>query len=307
MQRMFDPSLIEKKIQEYFYNALVSNALNSTLSKNNIDSVIEHAIIALIRDILNKSAQFDGIILPNMNNFLINASNCPVHYQPLFAQLNVLKTHPPSMQELQNIAVNIRNLESFKKIDPTQFLLETLGIVTPKMIRESFYNEMISQTLISINQHWMNYQMLIDQDPLLYLVLPAITILAAIDQSKNVKGIRLMNGQVVDKDNCPAHENFPQFIAAVLSIKDQVHSMSIDERKVMLCSIFTKDIPNDLKKRIPPKVMDDLMKKIASINSMAIDISREKVFKEMMEQTIDFCLESLKPEEENKKNQCRIC
>jgi len=305
MQSFFDHSKLESTIQEFFYNALVSRLLEQpNVTKSNIEKCMIDNIIMLIRDILDASKKCNGILIPP--NIVMSLDICPEKYRPFFESLLLLKRVEPTHDQLLAIAKNVMQLDSFKMIDPALFVLEATRqvepdltqlhnhmVITPESIRSSFYNEMVTQTLEALQKGWITYENILDQDSVIYLALPALTILEAICQSDG-QGIQLMNG-VLTRQNCPQVEYFPALTDLIFSVKDNIKKLSDPELAIVQHVLFEKDMPQTLQARKTP----ELMSSIAVIKKMAIEISRKQMFHKTMKTVLEFCCDSLEPEKKN--------
>lgn len=293
----------EKAIKLVFYNALVNYVYDQPdFSRDNLQQKIKEGIAATIKHIIEASKDCAGIRLTAGAE--VTPKNCPDRYKLLFTVLLSLKNKKNTEAELTHIAEQIMALDSFQEINPTQFLLEAMGEadaaqtkihydesgVTPELIRATFYNEMVTQTFLAVQNAWLLRQDLIDQDPQVYIALPALTILEAVKQSRQCDGIRLLNGKELNKNNCPQTENFPELVAFILAVKKSTEGMSDqDIEAVKQIAACDKELPDDLQ-RLKTR---SLMESVGIIKNMSIEISRKKVFNEMIVRVLEMCLSAL--------------
>lgn len=296
----------EKIIKEVFYNALVESVLDSgSLTQENLNQKLFAAIVTTTRNMLEQSKQCEGIqLFPGM---VITLRNCPEKYREFFTQLINLKNREPTHHELVQFANQIIQLKSFAEINPTQFLLEAIGQVkpvlhniesditeiTPDLIRQTFYNEMVTQTLFALHKEWLTLDELEEKSGRIFLVMPALTLLEAIQQSLHYEGIRLLNNKILTLQNCPPVENFPAFTKLLLSIKEKINVLSANQLDVVKHVLSSeKDLPNDLQASKTP----ELMQLVAVINDVSIEISRAKYFRNMINDVMTFCCDIFKKE-----------
>jgi hypothetical protein len=315
-QRMFpaqenNPAIVEQQIKDVFYNALLNKVLDrgGDITRENIEQKVQQAIIETISDILELSKKSDGVRLPTGK--VITLENCPERYQKLFSVLLQLKNQQPTYRALAIIAQQITSLDSFKEINPTNYLLEVYGLATPDirhinydendvttdLIRNTFYNEMVTQAILATDQKWLllSVEDLEDQEAIIYWALPALTLLEAIQQSQQSNGIRLLDDKVVNHKNCPQGENFPELVQTLLTVKSKVKSLTPDELHVIKHKIACeKELPDHLNHIASNP---DIKNIINTIKGMAIQISQRRVFCEMVGHVVRHCLEILKPEQ----------
>lgn len=289
----------EKIIKDVFYNALVGHILDTGgLTQENSQHKLHMGIISTIQQVVMQSKHCDGIQLPGI---VITSANCPHKYKELFVALLSLKNKDMTHHELSRLANQVVLLESFAEINPVQFLLEAGGQcvshpqyddhgVTADLIRETFYNEMVNQALDAHEKQWIKQAEFVECDPRIYIVLPALTILEALQQSTHCDGIRLLNGKVLTIQNCPQTESFPAFTKLALSLKEKIASLSKDQISAVKYILSSEDeLPNELKLLKTPA----LMKSVADIKDIAIEISRRKFFHGTVQQVIQLCCDTL--------------
>lgn len=313
MQRLFDqPTMeqeIENEIQTVFYNALVSYVYDhGEFTRDNLTLKLKEGTAHTMRQILLNSKNCSGIRLPTGR--VITAANCPKRYEQLFAILTQLKDQTVSNIALGAIAAKIMALPTFAEINPTQYLLELSGQaeaqvdnipyseddVTPALIRTTFYNEMVTQAVLATAENWLllSVEDLVDQEGHIFWALPALTLLEAIQQSQRCNGIRLLDDKVVNNHNCPQEENFPLLVKTLLTLKSSIKPLSEQEMYVIKHKISCeRDLPADLQ-AIADK--DSIKSIVNAIKGMAIEISRKRVFCQMVDLVVRRSVEILQPE-----------
>lgn len=326
---------LAEKIKATFYNDLVDSMLNQNdITLENIDDKMKLRIQVTIINILKDSVGLnDAVKLPTGET--VTLANSPTKYIPFVKalldlkksfdqlivseieriELNIDNNKPQSPIEfiLQQFAFTIANMEDFKKMIPVvkSFILEAKDLIkapvpvrkfdetgiTPDLIRKTFYNEMVNQALVAVVNGWITYDDLESQEAYIYLALPALTILEAVNQSKNVSGIRLLQDKLLTQKNCPQQEGFAQLFTPILLKKNDITVVSEDELLLIkqLCLAKNTEIKGNITKR--------LTECAAVVNDIASQITQRGVFKEMIDKVIQVSLEALKeaPKNQNKK------
>jgi hypothetical protein len=293
----------EKAIKVVFYNALFNYVFDRPdVTRDNLPQMLKQGIVTTIRQIITASKDCIGIRLTAGAE--VTKENCPERYKQLFAVLLSLKAMKNTDEELAQIADQIMRLDTFQEINPTQFLLEAKGLtepvagkihydesdVTPELIRTTFYNEMVTQTFLAVQNAWLLRQDLEDQEPQVYIALPALTILEALKESRQCEGIRLLNGKELNKNNCPQVENFPDLVNFILAVKKNTAGMSDQQiEAVKQIAACDKDLPEELQSL----KTRELMESVGIIKNMAIEISRKRVFNEMIGMVLAMCLDAI--------------
>lgn len=313
MQRLFDQPTaeqqIEKEIKSVFYNALVNYVFDhGNFTRENLEQKLKEGIAHTMRGILENSKNCSGIRLPSGK--VVSAANCPERYKQLFGILTQLKDQRVSDVALGAIAAKIMALPTFAEINPTQYLLELSGQadaqvdniqysedgVTPQLIRTTFYNEMVTQAVLATEEKWLllSVEDLVDQEGHIFWALPALTLLEAIQQSQRSNGIRLLDDKVVNNNNCPQVENFPLLVKTLLELKKNIKPLTEQEMFVIKHKISCeRELPPELQ-AIAEK--DSVKAVINAIKGMAIEISRKRVFCQMVDLVVRRCVEILQPE-----------
>jgi hypothetical protein len=308
--------LIEE-IKQTFYQDLINLTFDCPdLTIDNIDfKMLEQIKMTILNIIQLQNPRSAAITLPRGQT--ITDKNCPVMYIPFFSALLALKdkyfsqgnSYESVAADIQRLASAIKQMESFKATFPTarQFILEASGLVdvphqqaaldttgvTTQLIRDTFYNEMVNQTFSAVAMHSISYDDLEDREPFLYLALPALTLIEAINQSRDCDGIRLLNDKILTVSNCPKEESFPDLFVPIFSIAKKMQAMSAQEIEVLKLKCMFKDviIPDELKPYLDSAAVVQFA---PVINEIASQISRRGVFKSTVAKVIVFCLGDLK-------------
>ena len=137
---------------------------------------------------------------------------------------------------------------------------------------------MFAQTEIAIKNGWLPLQKVLGQKDIIYTALPGLTILAALEASKRHDGIPLICGKVINSHNCPQEENFPQFVASILKIREKYLTLREEELYIIrhkLCC--NKEVPDHLKRFDTTELMEFK----AVVYGMAATISQSRIFLQM--------------------------
>lgn len=327
------------EIQNTFYNRLGTSALEADdILFDKIDDWMKVQIAMIIVDILELSAKSkNSIRLPT--NTLIDESNCPTIYISFVENLlgikrqfdlldendreelkNTLSHHPARTtleKTIQALANGIMQAEAFKvtlagakqcileikgmvDIQPARRELDETG-VTVELIRSTFYNEMPNQTLLAIKNELISRQDLEDLEDYIFFALSALTIIEAINQSRDFPGILLLGDKILTADNCPKEEEFDQLFIPILMNKEALTARSPEELMLIkrLCLSKNEEISSELLNHQNVNVM----KCVSAINKVSSIISQREGFKKMIGNVIEFTLDSLgqEPETEPRK------
>lgn len=305
-------------IQETFHNSVANYVLaQQGVTRATLPSFIKRGIIHVTRTLLQQSQGKAGILLdPYDDKTLVTARNCPKDYKTLFDILIELKSQNPSDTALSVLAERMQQLPSYQAINPTSLIAAALGledadapasprfvrvpasprfmrpampeepipdfpedVITTNNIRDRFYNEMVLQTLDALDHGWLSRASFIEQDPVIYFALSELTLLESIQQSQQSNGIRLGNGLVVNVNNSPQEENFPQLVQLLLKAKDNIKSFSPKElllAKKTICECETDEELEAIKQ------LDHSFKtSLGVLKQMSLIISEAPMFKAM--------------------------
>ncbi|EKD71992.1 MAG: hypothetical protein ACD_46C00039G0008 [uncultured bacterium] len=330
MRQRQDGNPLIPAIKAVFYNDLVDVTLEEeNISAENIDQIMKTQIQSTIVNILIKSKNVkDCIQLPTDEKITLN--NCPTIYIPLVNTLLTIKINfdqlinneieriknnltgnikSPVEQMIQKLADQIIEMNQFKVMFPQvkQFILEAKGLadittpfesikldetgVTTKLIRDTFYNEMLNQTIEAVDKGWITKQDLEEQEVYIFLALPALTLIEAVYQSKKYEGIRLLDNKTLTQNNCPTEEDFPELFKPILLKKAEMTARNENELTLIkqMCLAKNAEIPKELLAFKTKNVSECA----ATFNEIASQISRRRVFKEMVVTVTKTCLENL--------------
>jgi len=149
----------------FFYNALINYVYDQPdFNRDNLKQKIKEGITATNKYIIEASKGCVGIRLTAGAE--VTSVNCPDRYKLLFNVLLSLKNKKNTDAELAHISQQIVALDSFQEINPAEFLLGAMREadaaqtkihcdetgVTPKLIRATFYNEMVTQTFLAVKR-----------------------------------------------------------------------------------------------------------------------------------------------------------
>jgi hypothetical protein len=320
--------LIEQ-IQNVFYQDLVSLLIDTPgLDAQSLDYLITTQIHATIMAIVSTQySHQDMIVLPTGTK--VTEANCPNSYIGFFRGILALRRMYQMMsdEERKNVldhllsgyfegefasgihvlATKVMQLDTFRAMIPgvKTFILEAAGLVdtapvqrddevgvTADLIRESFYNEIVTQMFSAIEHQWIEKDEIEDQDAFLFLAMPALTLIESITLSSGYKGIRLLNDKVLTEQNCPQHDSFPELFVPILKIAPRIQELN-DQQLVllkMLCLAKPINIPGPIL-ALKTTAITNLA---AVINEVASQISRRGFFKQHIQQAIALCLESFR-------------
>lgn len=298
-------------IQNTFHNSVV----NYVLSKNDIITLrtlpghITAGIIEVIKSVLRQSEGQPGIVI---DGAMITDRECPAEYRPLFNVFMQLKQSHPTPQALLIIAGKIQQLDSYKKINPTEFLIGALGleanfnsprgalansfealpefpadVITPEDIRERFYNAMAEQGMNALEKGHLTLAQFNEQDPIIFSALTELTLLEAIQQSQQCSGIQLLHGKIVNLNNVPNSENFPDLVKSLLAAKERIRLFSDIELLLAKKSICECESESDL--AAIQKLDPSFKQSLGILKQMSLVISESRVFQSLFMEVMNAC------------------
>jgi len=297
-------SIPDDEIRETFYN-LMLECIYTDPDRSIIDKLTNPSTKKVaIRSLINKTLK-TICVNANSKGFQtlrgnwINQQNVSHNFSELFKTLEKLRQLIISKGSdsqinliLNKITSVIEEKDIFKHIvdNLISFYKESCFVnVTIDIIRETFYNIMVEQV---ISDNLIAKSDIESRSSHIFISLPAYTILACIIYSKDSSGILLYNGTVVNNNNCP--DEYKELFKGLLTIKNKMKLLSLTEKHIELIKLYLTnnpdiDIYDDLKMYKTPQIMEI----VSMINSIAIQITAMKHFKEIIDDVLVFCLNVL--------------
>jgi hypothetical protein len=312
-----------QQLRAFFYNSLADLAVSDEkINPGNIEEKLKMQIEQIIINSLQSSRKLDNEQIQITEGLIITATNCPMIYMDFFLSLKEINVHIKFMElgekynlkdsffghDIENLAIKLMLSQTFKEILPqlTNFILEAKGVtlvqkkldetgISNKLIRETFYNEMVNQTIVAISNNFISREDLENEEAFIYFALSGLTIFEAIYYSRNCSGIELLGGKVVTLINCPESEDhIPVLVKAILQGKKLLQTcygqnMDIPDNDIKAITLLC--ISNNIER--PPEIIitEKAAKCAAIINSMSSQISQSQLFKTLIPEVINFCLE----------------
>lgn len=304
----------DKEVQETFYNTMLDimftgelAGLNPQFVKHNLtDPSLKGGFIkAIVMDtfqmVLSQSklcTLSNGSItleIPSIHGNVITPQNVSPLYQNLFSAL-VIQYQSGSHEMLSSIVDSTMNLSTFNTMieSVVRFYLNGIseqnntGSSTPSLlpitidgVRETFYNIMVNQYL---DTGLIPKEDLEACESYIFTALSAYVVFAVLITQKSVKGVRLCNGSIVTRTNCPPQVK-PLF-EALLNIKEQMGDMhfTTQEETHILQTISAKQ--ND-----GSSVAPHIAQITGKITGIAIQISQISHFKQVIGDVIEFLMQ----------------
>ncbi|MBA3536726.1 MAG: hypothetical protein H0T84_08975 [Tatlockia sp.] len=316
-----------QRLRSFFYNSLADLAISDKkITPGNIEKTFKLQIVEIIINCLEYSKTLEPEYIQITEGLIINANNCPLIYMDFFIGLKEMTMQNKFMlmdgefnlrdsylfTDIENLAMNLMNSQTFKEILPqlTSFILEAKGVtlvqkqldetdISNKLIRETFYNEMVTQTVNAISVNFISREDLENEEPFIYFALSGLTIFEAIYYSRNCSGIELLGGKVVNRDNCPESEDhIPLLVKAILNGKEQLRecygpNMDIPDNDITAITLLC--ISKDIERPHEIEITPEAAKCASIINSMSSQISQSQLFKMIIPEVIEFCLACSEP------------
>lgn len=291
----------DEEIQETFYNVMINIALESKIE--NLDECIKPLMVRTLSSICNSAV---AIYLADMTKSfgfvtlrgnIITKDNVSKEYKVLFDNLIIAMSNRTNSSVyiviLNKLIDEVIKKDTFSTIISNfkQFYTETNKEkdiqVSVKNIRDTFYN-------IMIDQYFLNMSVLRDgienQDSYIFLCLPAYAITSILHLSVGTYGIKLCNGAVVTKSNCP--DEYKILFDKLLKLKQIFDELNPNEKTMELINMIASANPDIVISEDLMKLRTDSVNKIISyISGLSIEISKIGHFKEIIGEVIKFCLE----------------
>jgi hypothetical protein len=288
-------------IRETFYNLMLDVALDHNMKHQFADrmlvpSAIKNLVTEAIR-LICRMATSEGF--PTLRGGVVNSRNVPPEYAELFAgleRLRLIRDQVHSQMVLDKIISEVEKKGTFRDIIGrlisfyTESQREAKTQIDDNSIRETFYNIMVEELLIN---HSIDENDLDDRDAYIYIAMSSQTILASALHSKNLGGIMLYNGSIVTEANCP--EKYKVLFKQLIMIKDKLKLLNLNPDQLQLVKLYSMSnpriiIPQQLEALKTPQ----LMSIVSIITNIAIEISKIRHFKEIIDDVVKFCLGALK-------------
>jgi hypothetical protein len=299
--------ITDEEIQATFYNIMLEIMLSSynpayvkTQFQTNKNEFIKAITIDTFKFMFNRSEKIhlsngqESIGFYTINSQLITLENVSGEYKLLFSGLiNHLTVNSDTSQVFNGIVSTILNKPSFKTIieKVIKFHGETISTnqvvlpVTVEAIRETFYNIMAEQYYLNKSVEKSDLE---SAESHIFFALSGYAILAVALNSKGIDGVRLVNGGIVKKQNCP--QMFKQLFDALLVVKAKLESVQLnhDEENYILETVSMKPDEQRTTLHLNPSAH---IKQISSqISEITIKISQNQHFKEVIGPVLDFLI-----------------
>ncbi|CDZ77408.1 hypothetical protein BN59_01691 [Legionella massiliensis] len=310
-----EPNPFIERLRECFYTTLLEMALaEEDINIARFEGYILSFIKQIILNGLNSSKNIDhGIRL--FPGLVIDDGNCPGIYLAFFQGLKQINgrfrllgaEHDLTMSELpQALNESIEQLASrLMANDVFQFMLpqlmEITGLteakrpldsqgITKELIRETFYDEMVTQTFDAMSLGLITGDDLEGQESFIYFALSSLTIVAAIINSRHQPGIEVLNQKLVTLENCPQDDNFPIFVSIILEAKILMQALydkdnNISPEDLLALKTLLVSYANEHAKE--QEYSENISTCAKAINKMSIKISQSPMFKQMISSVIE--------------------
>jgi hypothetical protein len=291
----------EEEIQETFYNVMINVALESKIE--NLDECIKPLMVRTLSSVCNSATTIHLADMSKSFGFvtlrgnIITRDNVSEEYKILFDSLITAMNNRTNSSVyvviLNKLIDEVIKKDTFSTIISNfkQFYTETNKEkdiqVSVEGIRDTFYN-------IMVDQYFLNMSVLKDgienQDSYIFLCLSAYSITAILRLSVGTYGIKLCNGAVVTKSNCP--NEYKTLFDKLFNLKQIFDELNPNEKTIELINMVTSSNPDIVISEEFMQLRTDSVNKIISyISGLSIEISKIKHFKEIIGEVLKFCLE----------------
>jgi hypothetical protein len=269
----------EQDIANTFYHLLLNCALDLRVQK--IDRQNQHQLIRNAIESVSGQPMFW-----TLEQKEVTSDNVPEMYRELFGQLHSIKTK----EDIDSLTIKIIERETFQSafLQLTQFFADLSTDqkqeVSDSTIQETFYNQMVCDVF---DLPFLSREAIKQREPFIYIGLSSQAIISRLILTPE---FRLCNGALLTESNCP--HSFLEAFHALQSM--QPFFAGLSSKQIELIRYFaTTDpdllIPDDLLSLKNP----DLMKLVAMVTALAIEISSIPHFKKVIEHVIAFCLQAM--------------
>lgn len=236
--------------------------------------------------------------VPSIKGNIITPQNVSSIYRTLFSAL-VLQHQSGSQEMLSSIVDTTMNLNTFKVLIESviQFYLSSMielptnsipsappiGLpITMDLIIDTFYNIMVNKYLDNAT---ISKDDLESCETYIFTALPAFVVFDIVVSQKDVKnGVRLCNGAIVTKENCP--NPIKPLFNTLINLKNESLNIVLTnlEETHILYTISAKQINGS---HVSPNVSS----MIGKIMGIAIHISQMQHFKQVIGNVIEFLVQ----------------
>lgn len=292
----------EEEIRETIYNVMLELALSwnpAALTQGLTDPSTKNNIIKeLLADTIKQMCSLYSTGFYTIRGNKVTLANVHPNFRELFTVIEkIAKPHEMKDENkykhiLAHLVETVSSNDIFKKIiqQLVIFYLESQkvipSVITADMIRDTFYNIMVEQVII---KKMISISALIDMDSFVFYDLTAFVILDVVCASMNYKGILLHNQSIVTEANCPIE--FKNFYLMASKLKSELSKLTKSEVElVKMCASSDPEkklSPDDEKKKTRP-----VIKLITIIKDIAIQISQNENFREVISKVICFSIEA---------------
>jgi len=297
--------LIDEDIQEIFYNMILETVMRADELHIAIDFDNPIFIKQIIKSILHN-------IVPNIyrikstSGILITSKNVSDEYKHMFKLIEDMHEQLISRSISGSTEQNKfygKIIEEISKRDTFNPMIKKVKVfydemnksqdvsiaITVDMIRDTFYNMMVENTILS---GYFTKDDLISREPYIFIGLTAYTIFDLLMLSRDCAGIKLLNNLIVTDATCPIE--LKDLCGIILKLKAIIYTRSLSHEQIQYIKVKilqNADLPDY--HDISAKQIDEIIDIIPIITDISIDISRNDHFKAIIDEVIKFCIEAM--------------
>lgn len=291
-----------KDVQQLFYNMLLEETLEAKKAGIKIDFDNPEFIKFIIKKVLyiifinyDNIKSYDGIAY--------RADNVPREYKEIFNMLEHMHMtqknyHIDDRTQFLNECFNkiMTEIQKFYTFEPMIKKMKIFyddmhkeHVPTVEMIRETFYNMMVENTILS---GYFPKDDLISREPYIFFGLTAHTILDTVIRSKGYPGIKLLDDSIVTDTLCPGE--FKELCGVIFKIKALIDTRIITQNQLQYIKnkiLQNDDIPEYTD--ITPEQINEIKDIISIFIDISIDITRNIHFKNIIDDVLKFCINAM--------------
>lgn len=304
--------LTDQEVRDTFYNIMAEMVtldakLLATLESD--QGKVALTTQTLIRS-MEQSSRFKGQI-QLLNGKLLTLDNCPETFMSLAAGIIAIKegNDPKRDAKAKFLAQKICERKEFRLLigDVMKFCKESLGQmkveqlrepsaeslqgVTKALVKKIFYQIMATHAMLT---GCVTHESIKCRESFIYISLSYHALIDVVVQSRDIKaGVALLDNKVMTLENCP--EKYRMLAPIIFSLKDTFLKLTEDEI-IALKSVTVDDDASKLSPELAKLKTDGLMKISQAIVNVAIEISRLKSFKKIIERVVQFIVSGKAPD-----------
>jgi hypothetical protein len=310
---MLNSNTLDNEIRETFYNTILCVAMENNIGPNELNGLNRLQLLAnIVCTTLKKFRESSQIGFVTIKGTHVTTNNVPEYFREVYLALEQTKSIKNNDQLyiiLRQITTKVMSKDLFTNIirQVIDFYKDAYGLqqdqqstnqhesgpetnafALRKYIRNPNENPMlenIRQTFYDIMMESIQHvhdimppEDVVNFEPYVAIGMPSLSIISNVVNSMGTNGIKLLNGDILTVEKCPAHKDLIKKLFAVkqLFIENNLSNNQLIFLQYKCINNPDKEMPNEYKQYDSP-TMNNIVSKIIDI---ALDISRLYNFKQ---------------------------